>query len=329
MTTETTEATSEAPETTDNATPEDVDTIETEDNVTDDGDEGAGDDADNPEGSPEEDDSEDFEFEGVKAKVPKALAEAIAQGALRRADYTQKTQQLAEKTKGLESREAEINQRDEVYKANIETVAKLHLVEADLKTLDEVTPEQWAAIKAKDPDEYRDLKDQHRDLKDEKARLKGELDAKVDEAKRQAEEASTKEFTEARQAMGRALLGIDKATDGPDLSIPGLSSKNAVEVLSKIETFATKSLGIAPAELAKVTDPRIIKGLHLAMQAVQAASVKQGAEKVAQTQKTQPARKVDGAAPNARKTTDSSGDGLSDAEWIRREQARLAAKNRR
>lgn len=329
MTTETTEATSEAPETTDNAPPEDVDTIETEDNATDDGDEGAGDDADNPEGSPEDDDSEDFEFEGVKAKVPKALAEAIAQGALRRDDYTRKTQAVAEQRQALESREAEINQRDEVYKANIETVAKLHLVEADLKTLDEVTPEQWAAIKAKDPDEYRDLKDQHRDLKDEKARLKGELDAKVDEAKRQAEETSTKEFTEARTAMGRALFGIDKATDGPDLAIPGLTPRNATEVFSRIETFASKSLGIPPSELAKVTDPRVIKGLHLAMQAVQAASVAKGAKQVEQTQKTQPARKVSGAAPHARRASDKSGDGLTTEEWMRRRNEELRAKRGR
>lgn len=328
MTTETTEATSEAPENTDNATPEDVETNETEDTTSEDGEDGTGE-ADNPDEAPEEDDSEELEFEGVKAKVPKALAEAIAQGVLRRDDYTRKTQAVAERAKALESRESEINQRAEVYQANIATVAKLHTIEADLEVLNAVTPEQWEALKAKDRDEYRELKDQHRDLKDEQARLKGELETKEAEAKRQAEETSGKEFTEARTAMGRALFGIDKAADGPDLAIPGLTPANAPEVFSRIETFATKSLGIAPAELAKVTDARILKGLHLAMQAVQAASTKKGAEQVAKTQKTQPARKVDGNAPNARKTTDSSGDGLSDAEWIRREQARMAARNRR
>lgn len=328
MTTETTETTSEAPEAADNATPEDVETIETEDNVSEDGDEGTGD-ADNPDGAPEEDDSEEFEFEGVKAKVPKALAEAIAQGALRRADYSQKTEALARQREAMEARETEIATRAEVEKANVATVARLHLVEADLKVLDDVTPEQWEAIKSRDKDEYRDLKDQHRDLKDERARLQGEIESKVEEAKRQAEESSAKEFAEARTAMGRALFGIDKAADGPDLAIPGLTPKNAPEVLSKIETFATKSLGIAPAELAKVTDPRIIKGLHLAMQAVQAASTKKAAEQVAATQKTKPARTVGGAAPHARRTTDSSGDGLSDEEWIKRELEREAAKRKR
>lgn len=328
MTTETTETTSEAPEAADNATPEDVETIETEDNVSEDGDEGTGD-ADNPDGAPEEDDSEEFEFEGVKAKVPKALAEAIAQGALRRADYSQKTEALARQREAMEARETEIATRAEVEKANVAKVARLHLVEADLKVLDDVTPEQWEAIKSRDKDEYRDLKDQHRDLKDEKARLQGELDAKVEEAKRQAEETSTKEFTEARTAMGRALFGIDKAADGPDLAIPGLTPKNAGEVFAKIETFATKSLGITPAELAKVTDARILKGLHMAMQAVQAASTKKAAEQVATTQKTAPARNVTGAASHARRASDKSGDGLSTEEWMRRRNEELRAKSGR
>lgn len=302
---------------------------ETDEQEVDQTDDEAGDDADTLEGGEGDDDADEIEFEGVKAKVPKALADAIAQGALRHKDYTQKTQQVAEERRALESREAEITQRAEVYKANIAKVAQLHQIDADLTALNDVTPEQWEAIKKADIDNYRDLKDQHRELKEARAALQGELDSAEAEAKRQAEEASTKEFSAARQAMGRALFGVEKAADGLDLAIPGLTPQNAPQVFAKIETFATKALGITPAELAQVTDARILKGLHMAMEAVQSASVKKSVAKVEATQKTQPARKVGGAAPHARRTTDSSGDGLSDEEWIRRENERLASKRRR
>lgn len=297
-------------------------TTETDEQEVDQTDDEAGDDADTLESGEGDDDADEIEFEGVKAKVPKALADAIAQGALRHKDYTQKTQQVAEERRALESREAEITQRAEVYKANIAKVAQLHQIDADLTALNDVTPEQWEAIKKADIDNYRDLKDQHRELKEAKAALQSELDNAEAEAKRQAEETSTKEFTEARQAMGRALFGVEKPANGLDLAIPGLTPQNAPQVFAKIETFASKALGIAPSELANVTDARILKGLHMAMQAAQAASVKKGVAKVEATQKAQPARKVGGAAPNARRATDPSGDQLSTEEWMRRRSKR-------
>lgn len=302
---------------------------QTDEQEVDQTDDEAGDDADTLEGDEGDDDADEIEFEGVKAKVPKALADAIAQGAMRHRDYTQKTQAVAEERRALESREAEITQRAEVYKANIAKVAQLHQIDADLTALNDVTPEQWEAIKKADIDNYRDLKDQHRELKEAKAALQGELDNAEAEAKRQAEEASTKEFTEARQAMGRALFGVEKPANGLDLAIPGLTPQNAPQVFAKIETFASKALGIAPAELANVTDARILKGLHLAMQAAQAASVKQGVAKVEAAQKTTPAKTVSGRAPNARRASDASGDHLSTEEWIKRRNDELRAKRAR
>jgi hypothetical protein len=327
MSEETTNPTEDAPEITD-ADAEGVENPTTDETEVDQDDDGTGDDADNPDGA-EDDDSEEIEFEGVKATVPKALAQAIAKGALFQKDYTQKTQAVAAQAKALESREAEITQRAEVYKANIATVAQLHAVDADLEALNALTNDQWEAIKAKDIDTYRDLKDQHRDLKDKRVALQGDLDSKEAEAKQQAAEAETVQFREARQAMGRVVMGLDKTPDGPDLSIPGLTPQTAPVILSKIETFARSALGLTPEDLEQVTDPRVLKGLYLAMQASANAKVTKQVENVQASQKTKPAKNVGGAAPHARRPTDASGDGLSTEEWIRRrEQERRAAAQR-
>lgn len=278
---------------------------------------------DEPEGqaATEEDDSEEIEVEGAKYKIPKAVKPLL----LMEKDYRQKTMALAEERRALETKlTADVAQRNEFERANIADFAKLHTIDASLAEFKAVTQEQWDAMKAKDVDQYRELKDEYRDLKEARDALAGELSTKETEAKTEQERTSKEAIANQQRAMIDVLTGAAKHETGLDLAIPNLSK----ERLGKISDTAAKAYGFTGAELAQITDPRILKALddaHL-YRAGQAKAVK--VARVEDSQKTTPAKAVGGAAPSARKTTDASGDGLSDEEWNRREQERLLAKRR-
>src|SRR5215469_11178430 len=54
----------------------------------------------------EDDELEDFEFEGRKFSVPKSAKEALTKGVMLNADYTKKTQGLAEDRRAYEAEKA-------------------------------------------------------------------------------------------------------------------------------------------------------------------------------------------------------------------------------
>lgn len=281
------------------------------------------DDGDEPEagGEPEEDDSEEIDHDGKKYKIPKAIKPLL----LMQADYTKKTQSVAEKAKALESREAEITLRAEASKALIAEHAKLHGLQADLAAYDAFSKEQWDELKARDIDKYRDLKDEHRDLKEEVARVSGDLDAKVKESLSAAERASQDAIATQRREMAEVLTGVRKIDGQPDISIPGLNAAR----LNEISTFATSTYGVTAEELGQITDPRILRALHDAEIGRQLQARDKAAKKVTANQKVTPAKELGSSAPNARKTTDASGDGLSDEEWTRRERERVSKMRHR
>lgn len=286
-------------------------------------DEADGDDADG-QSDETDDDSEEIEVKGAKYKIPKAVKPLL----LMQEDYTKKTQEVADQRRALESRETEITQkaeqRAEFQKANLAEFAKLHTIDADIAAYQALTAEQWEALKAKDIDAYREHKDSFRDLKDERDTIARALAAKETEANQEREKVATEAHSNSRKAMADVLTGRAKTESGHDLTIPDLT----VEKLNAIGKFAAEAFGVTAEELSQITDPRILKALDESRlyRAGQAKAKK--VERVEASQKTTPAKTVGGAATHARKTTDASGDGLSDEEWMRRENERLAAKRR-
>lgn len=283
------------------------------------GDEGAGE-ADTPEGEPD-DDTEEVEHQGAKYKVPKAIRPLL----LMQQDYSRKTAEVAETRRALETRQAEIEQRAEIQKANIADYAKLHGMASDLETYRKLSAEDWAAIAVKDKEDGTSNFDDHRRafklLEQQHEDLAKSLQAKEEEAssaaKREAEEA----LANQRREMAAVITGAKKG-DGPDLTIPGVNA----DLLNKIGKFGTETYGITSDELGSITDPRILKALHDAYLGRQLLAREKQAAKVEKASQTAPAKTVGGAAPNARKTTDPSGDKLSTEEWIKREREREAAK---
>lgn len=253
-----------------------------------------------------EDDLEEVEWEGKKARVPPEFKSAL----MRQVDYTRKTQAVAEQAKAVAARETEIAQRAEALEATLTERAELLAVEQQIAAFDKLSEEDWETLEDEDPKQARKLQRQHASLKEKAAQLKGTLSTKETEALA----AKRTEFA-TRVQESQAVLARD---------IKGWGPKLATEI-----TEYGKAKGLSNEELLELnTKPALVKVLHEGLLGAQALKREAAAKKLADAQKTTPLREVGGSSPNARKTTDASGDGLSTAEWMAREEARLAARRK-
>ena len=268
-----------------------------------------------------DEDLEEVEWEGKKAKVPPEFKSAL----MRTADYTQKTQALAQERKTLETRQQEINREVEAQAALRDEYVGLAVKRASIAQLD-VELEQYRNVdwdrveqldQANGTNEYQRHDRAYQRL--QRARdqafaefqsAQGELDHKV---KQRASESESARITRIRE--GYAKL--------PEV-IPGWNP----ELEAKVAAFA-RSEGLSDADLQDaVATPNHIRLLHYARLGMEAEQQKKAAKNIKAAQQTQPVRTVGAGAPAARKTTDSSGDGLSTKEWMAREKARLEQRQR-
>ena len=298
-----------------------------------------------PEPEPAEaDDLEEIELSnGQKVKVPKELALER----LRHQDYTQKTQALADQRREHEAQvQAWQRQQAEAAVALPEEHARIAIINRDIEgvkaslttpdangivlgQIDWNTFRQQALANPQMAELYRDYRakfdlaqDSLADLERARGEATNELKTKNDQRLQAQREQAQGELAKRQEETGKVLAS----------QIEGWSPEKATE----IATFAVKSFGVQPQEIAEMTDPRVWKVLHQAMTLGAENAKLQAALKQHQTaannskaQSVQPAAKVGGASPNARRTTDASGDELSTEEWVRRENARVAARAKR
>jgi hypothetical protein len=266
-----------------------------------------GDDTDADDQSDSEDDGlEEVEWEGKKARLPPEFKSAL----MRTQDYTQKTQALSEDRKALEAARTAALNEVQTRLAIVDDQVKLKAVEQELAEYAKLSDEDWAKVKEADPDAYRDHKDQLRDLRDARDKLNGELKTKLEQ--------------HALEDQRTRVTAIQEGYKKLPTIIPGWNS----DTEAKTVAFA-KAQGFDDDDLRDaLADPRRMKMLHLARLGEESLAQKKATARITAGQKTTPAKTVGGATPNARRTTDASGDGLSTEEWARREEARLAAKRK-
>jgi hypothetical protein len=107
-------------------------------------------------------DDEELDIDGHKVKLPKSVAEKLAAERLMQADYTRKTQELAEQRKAFEA------ERQAVSKADAEEMsarANLTLIDHQLNQFSQVN---WNAWNDQDPFEAQKAFQQFQLLKDAK-----------------------------------------------------------------------------------------------------------------------------------------------------------------
>ncbi|MCA6299597.1 MAG: hypothetical protein IM624_10400 [Phenylobacterium sp.] len=226
----------------------------------------------------------EIEIDGEVYLTPPALKSAF----LRQADYTRKTQELAEQRRRMEAER-------EAAGAHVAARARLHLLDEQARALEGL---DWPALEAADPERARALAERRRTLTETRERAAFDL-ARREHETRLAQEA---EEAEAVMATGRALAR----------EIEGWSPALAADLADYARSF-----GVEADELRQINDPRLWRILHRAhlgeTLARRLAEADRRAARPAVRPAADPGRPGGGAA--------GLDDRMETAEWMRRRNA--------
>lgn len=255
---------------------------------------------DDPEGllqqEPEEQEVED-EIDGVKVRGKKELLEKIKNERLMQADYTRKTQEVAEQRKTIEAERQRVQQEAQFQQQFIKEVAQVTSIDERLAQFQNVN---WAALNAQDPVQAQALHIEFTQLQARKGQLVAELSQK------QQQQALVRQQEIARHIQeGQAVLERDIKGWGPELA-------------SKLVEYGQK-IGFPREVLTNITQPPAIKALHKAYLYDQLVA-KQAAKPKAEPQA--PVPRINATKGNV--VTDP--DKLSGDAWLKWRNAQLRKK---
>lgn len=188
-------------------------------------------------GQNQDDDSEEVEHEGQKYRIPKALKSAL----MMNADYTRKTQELADLRRSAETERTRYQQASAEH---VQALAAVHSIDQQLNQFQQVN---WQQLSDEDPIQAQKLWMQYTQLKDSRQQIAGQVQQMEQQRAFETQQATAKRIEE-----GQAILKRDIPNWGPDTA-------------RQINDFAAKEFGFQPQELAQVIDPRVVKILHAAM----------------------------------------------------------------
>lgn len=212
-----------------------------------------------------EDSDEEVEYEGKAYKVPKELKEAL----MRQADYTRKTQDVADQRKAVEERMQVLQQQEQALAKTFDKRVELKGIQDRLSQFEQI---DWQGLADSDPVQATKLNLAYQQLQRQANGIYGEL--------QQVQQASEQLTQQQRQQM--------LVEAGKDLAqrIPNFDAK-AQETLVKY----AKEFGVTDDELRLVSEIQPnAKYLHILYEATQwralQAQKPQAMKKVAEAPKT-------------------------------------------
>ena len=239
-------------------------------------------------------------YDGKSYQLPAELKDAL----LRQADYTRKTQEVAQSRKALETARAEHHQHAANTRAHIQDAARIVALNDQLAQFAQV---DWRALQAQDPNRAQALYQQFEQtkiLRDRAARAW---------LQREQDQASHSQRVTARRAQE------------VHAHMPRLIADWSPELDARLAGYGTEQ-GLSPDEMAQAAlhNPVFLKLLHKAHQFDEAAKTRQAKQTFDAAQGARPVTRVGGGGGTAsRRTTDASGDALSADEWVKRERERM------
>lgn len=244
----------------------------------------------------EAEDEDELDIDGHKLKLPKALAEKLNAERLMQADYTRKTQELANYRKAFEA------ERDSFQQASTEELearTNIALVDRQLEAFGKVDWDRWY------DDDYVEAQKaftKFTRLKDVRAEAAANLENLTYQRTLTQQQETAKRLQEGHAELTREIKDWGPAT------------------AAKLMDFGTKRYGFSPEYLDKIDDPRLIRVLHAAHQWDEYQSKQKKAQTLAKQTEIQP------AATTTRKGTappQGLDDRLSADEWLKRRNAQL------
>lgn len=192
---------------------------------------------DDAETQPEDD--EEVEYEGKTYKVPKELKGAL----MKNADYTQKTQEVAEQRKSVEERVELLNQRESLMSATFGKAVELRDIQNKLSQYEQI---DWQNLVDADPVQATKLNLAYQQLQREAQQKYGELQQAQSQAQNLSEQTRQKFLAEEQTKLKARLPNFD------------------MKVAEKIKSVG-KEYGLTDNELNSVVDSRYVHILHDAM----------------------------------------------------------------
>lgn len=238
-----------------------------------------------------EDDLEEIEIDGKTYKVPKDAA-------LRHADYTRKTQEVAELRRAAE---AAIERLEAVSQEETQALTSVAMIDAKLADFANI---DWDAWERTSPLDAQRAWRQYSQLKEERG-IAVQNYAQV----RQYAASIAEQERATRLEQGHKELAA---------KIPGWGQEKAARLLD----FGAKAYGFSREELGAIDDPRMILALHDAFETQSARKAAATKQKAAQQQAIRPAAKVPSGAPAVKPMSDRA----STDAWMKARQAQLAKR---
>ena len=189
-----------------------------------------------PEQLPEDDDVEE-EVEGVKIRGKKEALDRHKSERLMHADYTRKTQEVAEQRKAFDAERAQHQQVSQTY---LREVAQLTNIDDRLGQFAQVN---WQALSDQDPAQAQKLYFEYQQLQGNKAHLVGELTQKRQYAAMQEQQETAKQLQEADGYLKREVKGWSPERSN-ELMVYGLKTGFPEEAL-RVFTRQVPAFGVA------------------------------------------------------------------------------------
>ena len=243
---------------------------------------------------------EEVEVDGERLNVPKSAAEKLRAAMLRQADYTRKTQELAQQREQLERMQGDTKAQIETERAQVQSVARMLAIDERLQQYQNT---DWQAMSQSDPVTAQQKFFEYTQLKDQRAAL-------VDQVRHAEAQRALKQ---QQETAGR----LQQAQEVLTREIKGWSPNLAKELRS-----VAKSLGAEDRDIDGINAPWIVRALHaqklLSEMTAKAAKAPAPAPAV-------PVQTITGARDVARKDPDK----MSIDEWMATERRRAAKLGRR
>jgi hypothetical protein len=244
-------------------------------------------------GQADGEDELEIERGGKTAKIPAWLKPEL----MMQADYTRKTQELAEARRAFEAERSLTQQSTQTERAAEANLALIDQQIGHFSTVD------WNTWHDSEPFEAQKAFAQYQLLKDARAQTLGYLGTVRQE----------RTFKEQQDSARRLEQGVaELARDISDWS---------PQTAAKLLDFGQSHYGFSREDLDGIDDPRLVKVLHAAFQWEEHRNKQRRAQSHAAAQTARPAAKVGGASPKP-----GLDDRLSADEWLRRRNEQLRKK---
>lgn len=244
-----------------------------------------------------EEESEELDLDGHKLSLPKSLAEKLKNERLMHADYTRKTQEVAEQRKAAEAYQSQVKAQEEYLRENIREVAMLENINSEIQQLQNI---DWNNLHSDDPVTAGKLSFRLNELRNAQAQLAQHLTVKEQQKQLEMQQELARRNQEGLEVLKR--------------DIPNWSTETA----NKISSYA-ESLGFPKQAISQITDPKVVKVLHKAMM-------------FDQLQKKQPQKPQVDVKPNVkiastRSNVQKDPDKMTSDEWLKWRNSQINKKS--